>query len=74
MVVPMPHGARGPGLALSQYRFNAAFFDGHVECLDGATGMNPSYWMPKGTMLPSTECTPECIKLYFNGASTLSIP
>jgi hypothetical protein len=36
--------------------------------------MNPNYWMPKGTMLPSTECTPECIKLYFNGASTLSIP
>jgi len=33
------------------YRFNAAFFDGHVETLDDLTGSNPYLWYPKGTML-----------------------
>ena len=73
MLLSMPHGARVAGLPSSSYRFSAAFFDGHVEILDGATGMNPNYWMPKGTILPSSECTAETIKLYFNGASSLSI-
>ena len=73
IVISMPHGSRSTGMPLSAYRFNAAFFDGHVECLDGATGTNPNYWMPKGTQLPSSECTQEAIQMYFNGASNLSI-
>jgi prepilin-type processing-associated H-X9-DG protein len=73
MLLSMPHGARSAGLPSSSYRFSAAFFDGHVEILDGATGMNPNYWMPKGTILPSSECTAEAIQLYFNGASSITI-
>jgi prepilin-type processing-associated H-X9-DG protein len=33
------------------YRFNCAFFDGHVETLDDLTGANPYMWWPKGTTL-----------------------
>jgi len=64
MVYSMRHGVRKPGAGLSSYRFNAVFFDGHVETLDGATGMNPQMWMPKGTRLPSGEMTDEAIALY----------
>lgn len=69
----MPHGKQVLGLPPSAYRFNAAFFDGHVETLDGATGINPNMWMPKGTTLPSSECTPQAIQLYFNGGNSLAI-
>jgi prepilin-type N-terminal cleavage/methylation domain-containing protein/prepilin-type processing-associated H-X9-DG protein len=52
------HGERkavpytGPGsttTALKTYKFNAAFFDGHVETLDGYQAMDASHWVPKGT-------------------------
>jgi prepilin-type N-terminal cleavage/methylation domain-containing protein/prepilin-type processing-associated H-X9-DG protein len=33
------------------YRFNCAFFDGHVETMDDLTGSNPYLWYPKGTDL-----------------------
>ena len=33
------------------YKFNAGFFDGHVETLDDLTGSNPRYWLPKGSVL-----------------------
>ncbi len=69
MTFSMRHGQRQPHLPTGQYRFNAAFFDGHVETLDGVTGMNPKYWLPKGSKLPSGECTPEAQTLYFSGVS-----
>lgn len=50
-----PVVATGTGSSLSilkTYRFNCAFFDGHVETLDGYTALNPVYWVPKGTGFP----------------------
>ncbi len=38
-------GARG-----GMFRFNAGFFDGHVETMDDLNGSNPKYWFPKGTV------------------------
>ena len=36
------------------YRFNAAFFDGHVETMDDLSGANPFLWYPKGTDLETS--------------------
>jgi prepilin-type N-terminal cleavage/methylation domain-containing protein/prepilin-type processing-associated H-X9-DG protein len=46
----MRHGAtRNRGQKFSSFRFNLAFFDGHVETMNGLDGSNPSLWMPSGT-------------------------
>jgi prepilin-type N-terminal cleavage/methylation domain-containing protein/prepilin-type processing-associated H-X9-DG protein len=69
----MRHGVRAPAVSLSSYRFNAVFFDGHVETLDGATGMDPKMWLPRGSVLPSGELTQEAKSMYMKGSS-LRIP
>jgi len=51
----MRHGSRLPNVPLGNYKFNAAFFDGHVETLDGATGADPRYWCPLGAVIPQSE-------------------
>lgn len=33
------------------YRFNVAYFDGHVETLGDLEGANPALWFPKGSVL-----------------------
>jgi len=60
----MRHGTKVAGASLSAYRFNAVFFDGHAETLDGRTGMNPRLWMPKGSILPGSECSAEAKSIY----------
>jgi prepilin-type N-terminal cleavage/methylation domain-containing protein/prepilin-type processing-associated H-X9-DG protein len=67
----MRHGVRRAGASLASYRFNAAFFDGHVETLNGADGANPRLWMPRGTQLSSNEMTEEARQLH--GTGTLMI-
>ena len=56
----MRHGVRKLGAAPGTYKFNAVFFDGHAETLDGRTGMNPIMWFPKGSVVTNvaTEFTP----------------
>jgi prepilin-type N-terminal cleavage/methylation domain-containing protein/prepilin-type processing-associated H-X9-DG protein len=50
---------------LTNYRFNAAFFDGHVETISGFEGMNPEHWLPKNTVFTNTgEFSPEELDLY----------
>jgi prepilin-type N-terminal cleavage/methylation domain-containing protein/prepilin-type processing-associated H-X9-DG protein len=44
----MRHGVRKLGAPPGQYRFNAVFFDGHAETLNGRQGMDPKMWLPKG--------------------------
>jgi prepilin-type N-terminal cleavage/methylation domain-containing protein/prepilin-type processing-associated H-X9-DG protein len=43
------HGSKTPGGAADAYRFNAGFFDGHVETLGDLEGSNPALWLPTGT-------------------------
>jgi prepilin-type processing-associated H-X9-DG protein len=44
----MRHGERRPAASLARFKFNLAFFDGHVEALSGLDGANPSLWVPQG--------------------------
>jgi prepilin-type N-terminal cleavage/methylation domain-containing protein/prepilin-type processing-associated H-X9-DG protein len=47
------HGIQNGFGATDSYKFNAAFFDGHVETLGDLEGSNPMYWLPKGTIVGS---------------------
>jgi prepilin-type N-terminal cleavage/methylation domain-containing protein/prepilin-type processing-associated H-X9-DG protein len=73
MVYAMRHGSLKPSAGLSSYRFNVSFFDGHVETLDGATGMNPRMWLPKGSRLPATEMSAEALTMYPAPKGTIAI-
>jgi prepilin-type N-terminal cleavage/methylation domain-containing protein/prepilin-type processing-associated H-X9-DG protein len=48
------------------FRFNAAFYDGHVETLTDLQGANPKLWVPKGTLIANTtsEMWPDVRKAY----------
>ena len=43
------HGTTKPNGRGDQYRFNAGFFDGHVENLGDLQGADPQMWVPKGS-------------------------
>jgi len=61
---PAPFTGAGSTIsALKGYRFNAAFFDGHVETLDAYQAIaSPVYWVPKGTSFPdSSEFSQEAL-------------
>jgi prepilin-type processing-associated H-X9-DG protein len=45
------HGNQKPFGLADSYRFNAGFFDGHVETLGDLEGSNPNFWNPKGTVI-----------------------
>ncbi len=58
MLLSMRHGDRTaaiPGAPSTKYRMNVAFFDGHVETMDGHTVQNPNLWVPKGTTIAASE-------------------
>lgn len=65
----MRHGSRRAKAPLNAYRFNAAFFDGHVETLDGATGSNPALWAPSGATIPAAEFTTSFAAIYASSGS-----
>lgn len=73
IVYSMRHGSREIGASLGAYRFNAVFFDGHVETLDGQTGSNPALWLPRGTTVPASELSAEAKAIYMNGMQSLPI-
>jgi prepilin-type processing-associated H-X9-DG protein len=84
MPLSMRHGARNVSTAANvgtstpsiyeTYRLSMAFFDGHVETMDGLKAMNPTYWLPKNSVLPSTECNATTNAIYLHGASQMVIP
>jgi prepilin-type N-terminal cleavage/methylation domain-containing protein/prepilin-type processing-associated H-X9-DG protein len=47
------HGAVGFNQQSDTYKFNALFFDGHVETLGDLQGANPVFWLPKGSVIPA---------------------
>jgi prepilin-type processing-associated H-X9-DG protein len=64
------HGSRKSGGAADSFRFNAGFFDGHVETLGDLEGANPEFWVPRGTEITTGagQVYPDVSKLYFDGA------
>jgi prepilin-type N-terminal cleavage/methylation domain-containing protein/prepilin-type processing-associated H-X9-DG protein len=64
------HGSRKSAGPADAFRFNAGFFDGHVETLGDLEGANPEFWVPKGTEVAAnaSQVYPDVLKLYFNGA------
>ncbi|HEX3359061.1 MAG TPA: type II secretion system protein [Tepidisphaeraceae bacterium] len=65
------HGARRPGTHSDQFRFNAGFFDGHVETLGDLQGADPAMWFPKGTVVfASNGCVyGDVLAKYENGST-----
>jgi prepilin-type N-terminal cleavage/methylation domain-containing protein/prepilin-type processing-associated H-X9-DG protein len=45
------HGVRKPFSKADTMKFNAVFWDGHVETLGDLEGADPSLWMPSGTKI-----------------------
>lgn len=45
------HGIQTQYGQTGAYKFNAGFYDGHVETLDELTGSNPAFWNPTGTFI-----------------------
>jgi prepilin-type processing-associated H-X9-DG protein len=64
MIYAMRHGRRDYKGGLGALRFNVAFFDGHVETLSAAQGMNPHLWLPKDTLAAFTEFNADAKALY----------
>jgi prepilin-type N-terminal cleavage/methylation domain-containing protein/prepilin-type processing-associated H-X9-DG protein len=50
------------------YKFNAGFYDGHVETLGDQEGANPSYWCPTGAGMAKTEMTKDMAAQYISGS------
>lgn len=65
------HGFRTKGGRTDSYRFNAAFFDGHVETLGDLEGSNPFFWAPKGSLLSlnSSQVWNDTAKLFLGTTS-----
>ncbi|MGA2442398.1 MAG: type II secretion system protein [Tepidisphaeraceae bacterium] len=44
------HGSQAQFGATDSYKFNAGFYDGHVETLGDLEGSDPKFWLPVGTI------------------------
>jgi len=51
------HGTQQQGAASDAFKFNAGFFDGHVETMGDLQASDPSLWNPKGTLVSPSEMT-----------------
>jgi len=58
------HGNLIPYGGADSFRFNAAFYDGHVETLGDLQGANPIFWAPKGTVIASGDIDTDVVKKY----------
>ncbi len=58
------HGNGVAGGRPDTFRFNAAFFDGHVETLGDLQGADPSLWCPKGSSISFTDISPDVVARY----------
>jgi prepilin-type processing-associated H-X9-DG protein len=70
------HGTTKAGAGGDSFRFNAGFFDGHVETLGDLEGADPALWMPTGTSISgaSGEMYPDVASAYLRGSSTYVAP
>jgi prepilin-type N-terminal cleavage/methylation domain-containing protein/prepilin-type processing-associated H-X9-DG protein len=66
------HGNQAQNGLSDSYRFNAGFYDGHVETLGDLEGSNPNFWNPSGTQVlaPNTLMTADVWKKYAGSMTT----
>jgi prepilin-type N-terminal cleavage/methylation domain-containing protein/prepilin-type processing-associated H-X9-DG protein len=66
------HGTMRPGASGDTFRFNAAFWDGHVETLGDLEGSDPRLWAPRGTSINAARGTEQWNDTYdaFMGGAT----
>jgi len=67
------HGNKKRGGSVDSYRFNVAFFDGHVETMGDLQGANPNYWFPKGTTCIRSTFYPDVVKKFFPPSGNLIV-
>ncbi len=58
------HGNRKGYGPADSYKFNAGFYDGHVELLGDLQGSNPAYWMPRGATIKPNVASADTAALY----------
>ena len=65
------HGKKIGRGAADSYKFNAGFFDGHVEALGDLEGSNPDLWAPKGSTLgiDATQVQTDTFQRFFNSVA-----
>jgi prepilin-type N-terminal cleavage/methylation domain-containing protein/prepilin-type processing-associated H-X9-DG protein len=63
-VIWAPHGNGRPFQNANSFRFNAGFYDGHVETLGDLEGANPNFYHPVGTSVGTGECYPDVYVRY----------
>jgi prepilin-type N-terminal cleavage/methylation domain-containing protein/prepilin-type processing-associated H-X9-DG protein len=68
------HGKLDAGGPADSFRFNAGFFDGHVETMGDLQAANPKFWMPRGSTTTGSEVYPDVKTKYFNGGNTYTAP
>jgi prepilin-type N-terminal cleavage/methylation domain-containing protein/prepilin-type processing-associated H-X9-DG protein len=70
------HGTKTQKAGGDAFRFNAGFFDGHVETLGDLEGANPEFWMPTGTEVPtpSGQSYKDVVDKYFAGGAAYVAP
>lgn len=68
------HGSRQVHAPADAYRFNAGFFDGHVETMGDLQGADPGLWTPRGTVVPNAEFYPDVQALYNPGGKSYVSP
>jgi prepilin-type processing-associated H-X9-DG protein len=66
------HGKSVANAPADSFRFNVAFYDGHVETLGDLEGSDPNMWMPTGSTVPtpSSEMQPDVVARFLNGSSS----
>ncbi len=63
------HGSGKAGGIANSFKFNAAFYDGHVELLGDLEGANPTFWVPKGSTILNSEFWPDVAAKYLSSPS-----
>jgi prepilin-type N-terminal cleavage/methylation domain-containing protein/prepilin-type processing-associated H-X9-DG protein len=61
------HGNRNNNGPADSFKFNAGFFDGHVETLGDLEGANPELWAPRGSKLDHSEFYPDVMARFVQG-------
>jgi prepilin-type N-terminal cleavage/methylation domain-containing protein/prepilin-type processing-associated H-X9-DG protein len=67
------HGGKVPNGPADSFRFNVAFYDGHVQTMGDLEGADPGMWLPTGTTVSASYTEPDVQAACGIGAGTYII-